>query len=71
MLTIVGRGYADLTLPQAYGERVKHALDAEATSVKLSNLVGQGGLWYGFGRLILNELGQFSVNLSRITKEDW
>lgn len=42
-------------MPAAYSERVRHALDAEATSVKLSNLVGQGGLWYGFGRLIMNE----------------
>ena len=50
-----------MTLPQAYGERVKHALDAEATSVKLSNLVGQGGLWYGFGRLIMNEYSSISV----------
>ena len=34
-----------MTLPTAYTERVQHALDAEATSVRLSNLVGQGGLW--------------------------
>ncbi|KAJ3558659.1 hypothetical protein NM688_g792 [Phlebia brevispora] len=66
--TLFFSGYADLTMPPAYAERVRHALDAEATSVKLSNLVGQGGLWYGFGRLIMNELDDDSPDTQELSK---
>ncbi|PSR73562.1 hypothetical protein PHLCEN_2v10481 [Hermanssonia centrifuga] len=43
-------------MPPPFTSRVRNALNAEARSVKLSNLVGQGGLWYGFGRMIMNLL---------------
>ena len=36
----------------AFGIRVRNALRAEPRSVKLSSLVGAGGLWYGFGKMI-------------------
>ncbi len=41
-------------MPPPFTSRVRNALNAEARSVKLSNLVGQGGLWYGFGRMVMN-----------------
>lgn len=47
------RDYADFNIPPPFQARVRNALNAEARSVKLSNLVGQGGLWYGFGRMIM------------------
>lgn len=47
------RGWADFVIPTPFGARVRNALDAEARSVRLSNLVGAGGLWYGFGKLIM------------------
>jgi GINS complex subunit 3 len=40
-------------MPQPFAPRVKNALDAEPRSVRLSNLVGAGGLWYGFGRMVV------------------
>ncbi|KAF8911848.1 GINS complex, Psf3 component [Mucidula mucida] len=46
-------GWADFVIPTPFGARVRNALDAEARSVRLSNLVGAGGLWYGFGKLIM------------------
>ncbi|KAI0092587.1 GINS complex Psf3 component [Irpex rosettiformis] len=36
--------YADFNIPSPFQARVRNALNAEAKSVKLSNLVGQGGL---------------------------
>ncbi|PCH41607.1 GINS complex Psf3 component [Wolfiporia cocos MD-104 SS10] len=48
--------YADFTIPPPFSARVRNALNAEARSVRLSNLVGQGGLWYGFGRMIMRLL---------------
>ncbi|KZT13133.1 GINS complex Psf3 component [Laetiporus sulphureus 93-53] len=45
--------YADFTIPPPFSARVRNALNAEARSVRLSALVGQGGLWYGFGRMIV------------------
>ncbi|KAF7985192.1 hypothetical protein HWV62_7800 [Athelia sp. TMB] len=36
-------------MPAPYGSRVRNALKAEAKSVRLSSLVGAGGMWYGFG----------------------
>jgi hypothetical protein len=51
-LDYVCRGFADFNMPAPFAARVKNALNAEARSVRLSNLVGAGGLWYGFGRSI-------------------
>ena len=45
--------YADFTIPPPFSARVRNALNAEARSVRLSGLVGQGGLWYGFGRMLM------------------
>ncbi|KAG7097165.1 hypothetical protein E1B28_004541 [Marasmius oreades] len=36
--------------------KVRNALRAEPRSVRLSNLVGAGGLWYGFGKTITEML---------------
>jgi len=47
------RDYADFTIPGPFNTRVQNALKAEPTSVKLAGLVGAGGLWYGFGRMLL------------------
>ena len=49
----VDRDYADFTIPPPFSARVRNALNAEARSVRLSGLVGQGGLWYGFGRMLM------------------
>jgi hypothetical protein len=45
--------YADFTVPPPFSSRVRNALNAEAKSVRLSALVGAGGLWYGFGKIIM------------------
>ncbi|KAI9574947.1 hypothetical protein HD554DRAFT_130270 [Boletus coccyginus] len=44
--------WADVATPMPFGIRVRNALRAEPRSVKLSSLVGTGGLWYGFGKMI-------------------
>ncbi|KAF8592374.1 GINS complex, Psf3 component [Ramaria rubella] len=44
--------YTDFTIPAPFSSRVKNALDAEPRSVRLSALVGGGGQWYGFGKMI-------------------
>jgi len=44
--------WADVATPVAFGTRVRNALKAEPRSVRLSSLVGAGGLWYGFGKMI-------------------
>jgi GINS complex subunit 3 len=49
----VSRDYADFTIPPPFSSRVRNALNAEAKSVRLSALVGAGGLWYGFGKIIM------------------
>ncbi|KIP09880.1 hypothetical protein PHLGIDRAFT_126021 [Phlebiopsis gigantea 11061_1 CR5-6] len=54
--------YADFNIPPPFQARVRNALNAEARSVKLSNLVGQGGLWYGFGRMIMKLLDDVPGN---------
>lgn len=46
--------WADVTTPIPFGARVRNALRAEPRSVKLSSLVGAGGLWYGFGKMIMD-----------------
>jgi len=48
--------WADVATPVAFGTRVRNALRAEPRSVKLSSLVGAGGLWYGFGKIIADIL---------------
>ena len=48
------RNYADFTIPGPFSTRVQNALKAEPTSVKLAGLVGAGGLWYGFGRMLMS-----------------
>jgi GINS complex subunit 3 len=48
------RDWAEFNIPTPFGPRVRNALKAEACSVRLSNLVGQGGLWYGFGKTIMD-----------------
>lgn len=48
--------WADFMIPAAFGPRVRNALNAEPHSVRLSNLVGAGGLWYGFGKTIMDML---------------
>ncbi|KAH9853852.1 GINS complex Psf3 component [Lenzites betulinus] len=48
--------HADFTIPPPFSARVRNALNAEPRSVRLSALVGQGGLWYGFGRMIMRLL---------------
>lgn len=50
---LVYSDYADFTIPPPFSARVRNALNAEARSVRLSGLVGQGGLWYGFGRMLM------------------
>jgi len=47
------RDYADFAVPPPFSSRVRNALNAEAKSVRLSALVGAGGLWYGFGKIIM------------------
>lgn len=54
--------WADFTIPSPFGTRVRNALKAEPRSVKLSNLVGAGGLWYGFGKLVMDILSEDQAN---------
>jgi hypothetical protein len=63
VFTPLSRDYADFTLPPPFSSRVRNALNAEAKSVKLSALVGAGGLWYGFGKIIMR-LSVFPVRVS-------
>ena len=58
----LSRDYADFTIPPPFSSRVRNALNAEAKSVKLSALVGAGGLWYGYGKIIM----RLSVPHSRL-----
>ncbi|KAI0643721.1 GINS complex Psf3 component [Trametes meyenii] len=53
--------HADFIVPTPFSMRVLNALDAEPRSVRLSALVGQGGLWYGFGRTIIHLLNDESA----------
>ncbi|THH33717.1 hypothetical protein EUX98_g446 [Antrodiella citrinella] len=48
--------YADFNIPPAFSLRVRNALNAEARSVRLTSLVGQGGMWYTFGVMIMRLL---------------
>lgn len=44
--------FTTFPLPPAYSPRVRSALNASASSVRLSNLVGGNGWWYRWGRRI-------------------
>jgi GINS complex subunit 3 len=48
------RDWADFVVPSPFTVKVRNALKAEARSVKLSQLVGAGGTWYGFGKAIMD-----------------
>ncbi|TFY80280.1 hypothetical protein EWM64_g3737 [Hericium alpestre] len=54
--------YADFTIPAPFSAKVRNALNAEAKSVRLSGLVGAGGLWYGFGKIIMKLLADAPAN---------
>jgi len=60
--TIIYSDWADFTIPTAFGARVRNALKAEACSVRLASLVGAGGLWYGFGKIIMDMLSDEQAN---------
>ncbi|PAV20945.1 GINS Psf3 component [Pyrrhoderma noxium] len=53
---------ADCTIPPAFNQRIRNALKANPKSVKLSGLVGVGGLWYAFGRMILGIVDDNQAN---------
>ncbi|THH03588.1 hypothetical protein EW145_g6162 [Phellinidium pouzarii] len=62
--------YADCNVPQPFNQRVRNALIAEARSVKLSGLVGSGGLWYAFGRMIMGLVDDYQAKeMSDLLKE--
>ncbi|KAI0723463.1 GINS complex, Psf3 component [Earliella scabrosa] len=62
--------YADFTIPPPFSARVRNALNAEPKSVRLSALVGQGGPWYGFGRMIMRLLNdEAAAELSKVLTE--
>jgi GINS complex subunit 3 len=46
--------WAEFNIPLPFNQRVRNALQADACSVRLSNLVGAGGTWYGFGKTIMD-----------------
>ncbi|KAG1724384.1 uncharacterized protein EDB91DRAFT_1170963 [Suillus paluster] len=54
--------WADFTIPTPFGTRVRNMLKAEPRSVKLCNLIGTGGLWYGFGKMITDILSEEQAN---------
>lgn len=60
--TVIYSNWADFNIPTPFGSRVRNALRAEACSVRLSNLVGAGGLWYGFGKTIMEILSEDQAN---------
>ncbi|GLB33607.1 putative GINS complex protein [Lyophyllum shimeji] len=61
-LIIIYSDWADFNIPTAFGPRVRNALKAEARSVRLASLVGAGGLWYGFGKAIVDILADEQAN---------
>lgn len=60
--TIIYSDWADFNIPPPFGARVRNALKAEARSVRLSSLVGAGGLWYGFGKTLMDMLDDVQAN---------
>jgi len=65
--TIIYSDWADFNIPTPFGSRVRNALKAEARSVRLSNLVGAGGFWYGFGKAIMEMYVSARPHHSHIT----
>jgi hypothetical protein len=59
------RDWADFNIPTPFGTRVGNALTAEARSVRLSALVGAGGMWYGFGKTIMDMYVKNCIRLTR------
>ncbi|PPQ95487.1 hypothetical protein CVT26_008515 [Gymnopilus dilepis] len=60
--TIIYSDWAEFNIPQPFSSRVRNALRADACSVRLSNLVGAGGSWYGFGKTIMDILSDEQAN---------
>ncbi|KAL7411973.1 GINS complex, Psf3 component [Mrakia frigida] len=54
--TMALNDFISFTIPSPFSARVRNALNAEARSVKLSNLVGGMGMWYGFGLRLIHLL---------------
>ncbi|KAG9219139.1 hypothetical protein PLEOSDRAFT_1075992 [Pleurotus ostreatus PC15] len=54
--TIIYSDWADFSIPTPFNAKVRNALKAEPRSVRLSSLVGSGGLWYGFGKAVMDIL---------------
>ncbi|KZO97992.1 hypothetical protein CALVIDRAFT_596999 [Calocera viscosa TUFC12733] len=54
--TLILNDWLDFNIPPPFMQRVKRALNADARSVRLSTLVGNGGEWYGFGKLVADVL---------------
>lgn len=75
---VVYSDWADFNIPTPFGNRVRNALNAEPRSVRLSGLVGAGGLWYGFGKTIMdmlsdeqaNEMSQMLTKVSTVRYRD-
>ncbi|KAJ6599262.1 hypothetical protein DFH09DRAFT_1258326 [Mycena vulgaris] len=63
--TVFISDWADVIMPPAFGSKVRNALKAEPCSVRLSTLVGAGGLWYGFGKTIM-EIDTFRKRLVEV-----
>ncbi|KAK0467939.1 uncharacterized protein EV420DRAFT_436380 [Desarmillaria tabescens] len=59
---VIYSDWADFNIPTPFGNRVRNALNAEPRSVRLSSLVGAGGLWYGFGKTIMDMLSDEQAN---------
>ncbi|WVQ75970.1 DNA replication complex GINS protein PSF3 [Cryptococcus sp. DSM 104548] len=54
--TLTIHDFTTFIIPLPYSSRVKDALIASATSVKLSNLVGGNGWWYRLGKRLVDIL---------------
>ncbi|KAF9449924.1 hypothetical protein P691DRAFT_702381 [Macrolepiota fuliginosa MF-IS2] len=52
--TILYSYWADFNIPTPFNQKVRNTLRAEACSLRLSNLVGAGGTWYGFGKIVMD-----------------
>ncbi|KAG7445875.1 uncharacterized protein BT62DRAFT_932219 [Guyanagaster necrorhizus] len=59
---VIYSDWAEFNIPTPFGNRVRNALNAEPRSVRLSSLVGAGGLWYGFGKTIMDMLSDEQAN---------
>ncbi|KDQ20738.1 hypothetical protein BOTBODRAFT_151621 [Botryobasidium botryosum FD-172 SS1] len=54
--TLLYQDWVDFAIPPPFSLRVRKALNAEPRHVRLSSLVGGGGQWYSFGRMIVELL---------------